>query len=366
MERDEMVEILSLAWLDSKRVVFLHVGMNRIVTVRDIAARVGLHFTTVAMALRNSAKVAPSTAAHIREIAREMGYRPNPMVSALMAQQRARKQPNFSTVLAYISFKENNSIANEGPHAMDFMSGARRQAEELGYKIDEFSLYEKGMTARRLAQILRTRGINGLLLGPSHTSHTHLPPPLHGFATVAQSYSILRPKLHRVAHDLAGGAYMACRELRKRGCRRIGLVLHEAMDNQVNRLWTAGYLAFHQLLPAKEQGGCLYFPENGFHPSTLVRWVKAKKPDAVISMHAELTEWIQEAPEPRPLLASLDYSRRWGKCPGVDQKPKALGAAAVDLLARQLQWNQAGIPAEPLTVLIEGAWRDHGGTSPSS
>ena len=105
-------------------------------------------------------------------------------------------------------------------------------------------------------------------------------------------------------------------------------------------------------------------PEDGFEPDTLVRWVREKKPDAVISMHAELIEWLREIPNPRPLLVSLDHNRRWGNCPGIDQKPQSIGAAAVDLLARQLQWNESGVPAEPLTILIDGKWRDgHGASS---
>jgi DNA-binding LacI/PurR family transcriptional regulator len=343
--------------VDSNRRAFLHVGME-IVTVRDIAKRAGLHFTTVAQALRNSPKVSAETRARIQNIAREMGYRPNPMVSALMAQQRARQKPRFSTVLAFVAFRKDAPRPESAPHVTDFLRGARAQAEQLGYKVDEFYLYAKGMTARRLAQILRTRGINGLLLGPSLSQHTHLPAPFRDFAMVAHSYSLLRPRLHRVAHDHAGGAYMACRELRKRGFRRIGLVLHESMDRQVNRLWTAGYLAFHQFLPAREQAGCLYFSENAFHAAALKRWVKTSKPDAIISMHAELIEWVQEIPGPRPLLVSLDYNRRWGHCPGIDQNPQAIGAAAVDVLARQLQWNESGVPAEPLTILIDGKWRD--------
>jgi LacI family transcriptional regulator len=339
--------------------------MSEVVTVRDIAERVGLHFTTVAQALRNSPKVSLQTRTRIQKVAREMGYRPNPMVSALMAHQRARRKPRFSTVLAFVAFRQDAPRPENDPHATDFLRGARVQAEQLGYKIDEFYLYAQGMTARRLAQILRARGINGLLLGPSISQHTHLPAPFRDFAMVAHSYSLLRPRLHRVAHDLAGGAYMACRELRKRGYRRIGLVLHEAMDRQVNRLWTAGYLAFHQLLPAREKAGCLYFPENAFEAPTLVRWVKEKKPDAVISMHAELIEWMKVIPGPRPLLVSLDHNRRWGNCPGIDQKPQSIGAAAVDLLARQLQWNESGVPAEPLTILIDGKWRESPGTLPT-
>lgn len=332
--------------------------MSQIVTVRDIADRAGLHFTTVAQALRNSPKVSVETREKIQRIAKEMGYRPNPMVSALMAQQRARKKPRFSTVLAFIGFRENAPDPNKDPHATEFLRGARAQAELLGYKLDDFFLHARGMTARRMAQILRARGINGILLGPSISKHTHLPAALRDFAMVAHSYSLLRPRLHRVAHDLAGGAFMACRELRKRGFRRIGLAIHESMDRQVNRLWTAGYLAFHQLLPAKEQAGCLYFPEDRFEPGTLVRWVAARKPDAIISMHCELLEWLREVPEPRPLLVSLDHDRRWGNCPGIDQKPHAIGAAAVDLLARQLQWNESGVPSEPLTILIDGRWRE--------
>ncbi len=73
-------------------------------TIRLIARECGFHFTTVALALRNSSKVAASTRAKIQRVAQKLGYRPNPLVSALMAQKRALKKPEFSSVLAYVSF----------------------------------------------------------------------------------------------------------------------------------------------------------------------------------------------------------------------------------------------------------------------
>ena len=57
-------------------------------TMQQIADLVGCSRMAVSLALRNSPKISTVTIARIRKVAEEVGYRPNPMVSALMTQLR--------------------------------------------------------------------------------------------------------------------------------------------------------------------------------------------------------------------------------------------------------------------------------------
>ena len=59
--------------------------MPKRITLRDIAEVAGVHFTTVGLALRNDPRVLPDTAAHIRAVARKLGYTHDAMLSALSA-----------------------------------------------------------------------------------------------------------------------------------------------------------------------------------------------------------------------------------------------------------------------------------------
>jgi LacI family transcriptional regulator len=226
--------------------------------------------------------------------------------------------------------------------------------------MEAFCLFAPGMSSARLSQILTARGIAGIIVGPSQISHSHLPKAFHPFPCVTLGYSLLRPQLHRVTHNHVAGVELACRELRRHGRRRIGLLLTDMMDRQVNKLWTAGYLAFHQGLPAAQRIPPLYLPDYSFPDRPIRGWIERHKPDAIVTMHLELWQWWKEkmAASGRDLLiTSLDLSPLWEGCPGISQKPRTLGAAAMDMLTGQLNRNERGLPAEPLTVMIEGEWK---------
>jgi LacI family transcriptional regulator len=62
------------------------VVVKRATTIREIAAAAGVSAMTVSLALRGSREVSAATRKRIRALAESMGYRPNPMVSALMQQ----------------------------------------------------------------------------------------------------------------------------------------------------------------------------------------------------------------------------------------------------------------------------------------
>lgn len=57
------------------------------VTIKDVAAAVGMSVTTVSKALNNYRDVNPETRSLISKVAREMGYRPNPIASSLVKKE---------------------------------------------------------------------------------------------------------------------------------------------------------------------------------------------------------------------------------------------------------------------------------------
>jgi len=344
--------------------------MHPPVTVRDIARKCGLHFTTVALALRNSPKVAPATRARIRALATRMGYRPNPLVSALMAQKRSQRKSDQASVLAHVSFSAPDHRPAPNSFEAEYLAGARQRAYEMGYHLETFHLHPSGLNAPRLAQILRTRAIPGMLLGSARGSMGHLPRPLYEFVSIALAHSIIRPGLHRVSHNHCHGSMLACRALWRKGYRRIGLVLTRLMDVRLGRLWTAGYLAYHEGRPEAFRCAPLYLPVTEFPQSTsshefphrkLLSWVRREEPDVVLTMHLPVKKWLEEnaASLPRKVdIASLDYSPEWGSVPGVFQKPRFLGREAISFLVGQIQSNQSGIPDQPLSLMIDGDWHE--------
>ncbi|NBU71571.1 MAG: LacI family DNA-binding transcriptional regulator, partial [Bacteroidetes bacterium] len=87
-------------------------------TLETIAKRCRVSKVTVSLALRGSLRISPATRARVAEVATELGYTPNPMVSALMTSLRSNRKTKFVCNLGFITsfptqdgWKENPSFA---------------------------------------------------------------------------------------------------------------------------------------------------------------------------------------------------------------------------------------------------------------
>ena len=122
------------------------------VTLKDIAARVGLSVNSVSRALRDKNDIALDTRRRIKAIARELGYRPNLNARSLVLKQ------SFSIGVAVTEL--NN------PVRMDFCERLRQLAEQDGYRLICAGISHR-QTNKDLDTIadLLSRGVDGLVLG---------------------------------------------------------------------------------------------------------------------------------------------------------------------------------------------------------
>src|ERR1700712_1561557 len=73
------------------------------VTLSVIAAQVGCSKNTVSLALRSDPQIPVTTRDVIRKVADKLGYRPNAVVSHLMAQLRSSQTARFQAKLALVN-----------------------------------------------------------------------------------------------------------------------------------------------------------------------------------------------------------------------------------------------------------------------
>src|SRR5687768_15026469 len=64
-------------------------GSNRPPTIHDVAEAVGLHKSTVSLALSGKGNVSAATRARVRRVAGELGYQPNPVAQHLARGYRS-------------------------------------------------------------------------------------------------------------------------------------------------------------------------------------------------------------------------------------------------------------------------------------
>ena len=329
-------------------------------TQSQIARHAGVSQAAVSFALRNHPAISPATRRRIRTLAAKLGYRPNPLVSAVMAGlHTAGPRKHLGTLAFLTSFPTADGWRRHSPLYIGYYEGAQERAEALGFRLEEIWAKEPGMTGARLTKILQTRGIRGLIVAPLFRPAGHLSLEWSRFSSVAMGYSMWRPEVHRIADDQFQNMTLALRHLRHLGYERIGLNMTPGADQRTNHNYLAAYLAYQYRVPSASRVPVLF--SEGPDERAFVAWLRQRKPDAVVSGWAKIEEWVRNANLSVPMdigLVHLNWHKALGSWAGVDPRSPCGGAAAVDLVVEQLQFNQLGIPAVPRRSLIQGRWVD--------
>src|ERR1700761_862821 len=140
---------------------------KQIQTVRmaEIAQRLGVASSTISRALRDDPRISIELRNRVRRVAKELGYRPNPMVSALMASRRRRGSGGAVDVIALVT----NYGGRQNWRTKDGWrwgyEGILRRARELGFRVEVFALQDFRGRMERLQSALRARAIRGVILG---------------------------------------------------------------------------------------------------------------------------------------------------------------------------------------------------------
>lgn len=322
------------------------------ITMRQIAAAAGVSVATVSMALRNSEKITPETRAKVREVAEQLGYRPDPLIAALSSRRRERNLNNLD-VIAYVTAYPTREGWRDNRFAPAAYDGACARAAQRGYRVEHFWLRDEHMTSRRLASILQARGILGVCFAPFPDVVPQFSFAWDHFCSVAMGYTMLRPGLHRASPHQFQGMQLTLNTLRQRGYKHIGVALGKRVSKIVAKNWIAAVLLF-QYNHGRSAATCLVYEESD--RQELAAWMKTSKPDALVVSDVYLIEWIKEIGIRIPEDLGVVPLERYPGYAGLDQKPAMVGAAAIDLVIGMIQRNETGLPADPKVVMVEGAW----------
>lgn len=336
-------------------------------TLQDVATRVGVHRTTVSLALRDHPRIPAATRERVKAAAAKLGYRINPLVSALM-QSRRSGQAVKHVALAYVT-NYPTRFGWRPPHhdRPNYFPGAVERARHFGYKLEHFWLGEAGMTSLRFSEILSARRINGIIV-------SRLPPGQHSmdlqwsrFSTVALGLTLRAPLLHHVTENHFDAAWQGMQRCRERGYRRVGFVFSEANDSPlVGSRWLGAFLEQQRLFPERDRlPPCPAVPAD---ERTFREWFERARPDAVLASHGRpVLAWLERMGMrvPRDVgLIDLAGDHPELGCAGAYYDPAKLGALAVEMLIGLMHRNETGVPNDQHEISLAGEWRD-GKTLPS-
>lgn len=330
------------------------------VTIRDIAKKARVHFTTVSMALRNHPRIPAATKERIRRIAEKMGYRPDAMLSALSDYRQSLRTRRHQATLAWI----NNHPVRERllaiPLYRQYYEGAFKRAAQLGFTLEEFWLREPGMTRARMATILRTRGIRGVLVAPLPGAGMEIGLlPWDQLAAVTFGFSLRSPLLNRVAPNQYHAMRTILAEVRKLGYRRVGFVMERDFDQRCDSNWQAAFWVDYHAQPPEDRVEPYWHESNEVDEEAVHAWIREQRPEILLPTGGHMLGTVRHLGYRIPEdLGLVNHNIPPGEdyLAGIDENGLRTGAAAVEMLVAMVNRQEFGIPVIPQQLLIEGIW----------
>ncbi len=334
-------------------------------TQQDIAEKLKVSVTTVSLALRDHPRIPEETRRRVAEVARELGYKMNPMVAALMSQIRGGRTAAVGTVIGLLVPRGGRRFLENSPHAYTrrMLGGLRRRAEELGYQLDWFESEQDDGRAEAAARVAAYRGVRGLLIPPVEREGTVVTADWSPFSAVAIGQSHVMPGLHHIGHNLGEGIRYLMKICYERGYRRLGLRVQDKYDRRTGRVVTGGFFAGLAEAGVQQVAGRWVHKSEDVADGDWLEWLRQERIDAVITQVPDDLGRVREAhfTVPDTLgMAFLSLPERSGERTGLYQDPEALGHAAVDFLTSHMQRNDVGVPPFAKTMLTSPVWREGG------
>ena len=328
-------------------------------TLRDIAERTGLSTATVSLALRDSPHVPLATRDRIKQAARDIGYRSDPMLAALAAHRWHRKPAASGATLALLA-----------DQYLEGHNGMAERAAAYGYRLETFPIRDFP-NGRRLSDVLYNRGILGVVAGQIFKPDFCETFDWSRFVAVACSEGYYRPPVNLVMPNHFKAVQEAWDRAWAQGYRRIGMALFDMPSAIDVHDRYAAFLERQQHAPAAARVPVLTIAagepgqDSSRHRNASLqqidRWMQVCRPDMVLGFNDAFQWLIREAGWAIPECTA--FLSLWINAPnpaatGLRLYTDELGRRAVDWLDSLLRAGERGRPQHSATMLIDFCWQD--------
>ncbi len=333
--------------------------------MKDVAHKLGVHTTTVSLALRNSPKLPLETRKKIQGMAKQMGYHQDPMLSALTAYRTNLMAPKTqSTVGLILDFNSQRELDQASLAYRNFLEGATRKAEELGYIVNRFFFEGNSRAAEghRIGHLLVSRGIRGVILCAFRPRTVSFQMNWDEFSVVQIECQHLELPLHSVSTDQVMMARETVRRLWQGGYRRIGIAVGWEEEIYLDHAFTVGFHGEIALHPDLKPVPPLLLTNGQSLESfgrDLGRWIRRHRIDAVITNWNNVSPALAAAgvtPPSRLAVVEMGPVPAQSVFGWMTQRDAVVGERAMEQLAMLLKTNQTGCVETPNRILVPGLW----------
>lgn len=312
-----------------------------------------MHVSTISKALKGDLKVAPGTRKRVRALARKMGFRPDPMLSALSNYRKQAGPTGKQSTIAWIYNYAKGTDMSMYPDHGHYVEGARQRCEELGYRLDEFWADGRRLTIKSLPRILTARGIRGVIFAPQEGVGIKVDFPLDAFCALTIGYSLVEPKMDIVTNDHFTTMTEILERVRSHGFKKIGCYLWKNDNERMGRRARSAFSAFSREYAATVKA------YDQFNPKTFRSWVNRGRFDAIVARGREQGDLISELnTRQRNAIGFFGYAigSAETQLSGMAHNNLQIGNQAAEWITRRLERGLLGSPPIAQRLLISGKW----------
>jgi len=333
------------------------------VTLKDIARHLGVSHATVCLGLRDHPRISKTRCVQIKAAAKELGYRPDPMLTALSHYRRSSGSRPVVASIAWLSFWSTPEDMHAYSEFHDYWLGATEVAEKYGYRIEVFTP-GPAYPLSSIQRVLQARNVSGILVSPMPAPPSGATPLKDAFdwnlfPTVKFGYSIASLPAHMAASAQMFNGLLACRKISERGYERIGFVTRRSSLDSTQ--FAAGFLRGQLDMPFDRCVPLLLLPDDeSEYPRLLAEWTRLHRPDAMLSNLSQARRLLGEIGMNAPAdigLATLSIHDGQVDA-GINQNPREIGRAAAETVISLITHNARGLPEIQQEILIDGTWVD--------
>lgn len=324
--------------------------------MKDVATMAGVSVMTVSYALRGSQEISEKTRKKVMEAVKKLGYQRDPLLTRLSSYRSQKSRSDRGISLAWLNLHPSEHTWNfKGSHYREALEGAGKRASNLGYRLDVFNIHEQGGWART-SKTLRSRGIEGVIIGqpPPGTDEANL--QWQHFASVAVGRAIRSPELPKVLLNHVECVTRVMQRMLELGYRRIGLVMElaDCIKNSYRNF--GGYFGACEKLHIPGEDRITPLIPERLEASNLRTWIKRWNVEAILVHRPDQMQKLLPAlgyvvPEDIG-FAHISMHEPSTTISGLYFNPEHLGSWAVDLVHWLLDREERGIPDPSPSVML--------------
>ncbi len=332
------------------------------VTLKDIAAKVGVTKTAVSLALRGSPGVSSQMRETIKRVADEMGYVTDPILHRLSSYRRAKGTSRFQSVIAWVNHWSEPARLRSYHEFEQYWRGAKVAATRLGYTLEEF-VWPADCPPEQAGGRLRRLGALGLLIPPHPPEADWGDFDWGAFSLVRFGMSVRQVDSNLVTADHQRAIVMALTRIHSYGYERIGFIYDAAHDRSMGGNLYGGFLWALSMMNPTAKIEPLDFDVQAAAVrgrSDLKHWIRANRPDAILTTAPQIPGLLRELGFriPQDIAVAGTSLQDIAADAGIDQCPHAIGEIAAEMLIKQISLNERGEPTDPCRILVESRWHD--------